>query len=59
MKKILALFLLVPVIVLSSGWENLQIRENGTVPVWTVAGPFPNGQPGDHDEDALVTLKII
>ncbi len=50
MKKIIILFLFVPVLAFSSNWEKLQIRENGTVPVWTVAGPFPNGQPGDHGE---------
>jgi len=61
MKKIiflfLFLFLFIPVIAFSSQWEKLQMRENGTVPVWTVAGPFPNGQPRDHGEGCFGYYK--
>ena len=57
MKKITVLFLLIPVLAFSSQWENLPLRENGTVPVWTVAGPFPNGQPREHGEGCFGYYK--
>ncbi|NUN95022.1 MAG: hypothetical protein HUU16_02510 [Candidatus Omnitrophica bacterium] len=31
-----------------AGWETFPLRENGTIPVWTVVGPFPNGKPLTH-----------
>jgi hypothetical protein len=29
-------------------WQSFPVRENGTLPVWLVAGPFPNGIPLAH-----------
>ncbi len=33
---------------LAADWQSQPLRENGTIPVWTVAGPFPNGAPLRH-----------
>ena len=33
---------------LLADWQSFPLRENGTIPVWTVAGPFPNGKPLAH-----------
>jgi len=32
----------------AADWQSFPLRENGTIPVWTVAGPFPNGNPLVH-----------
>ena len=45
----LLVFLLVG-ISFAGEWENFSLRENGTIPVWTVAGPLPNGQPDFHSD---------
>jgi len=34
--------------VFAQEWQVFPLRENGSIPVWTVAGPFPNGQPYRH-----------
>ena len=50
MKKICLAVLLLSTISLAGEWETFDLRENGTIPVWTVAGPFPNGKPDFHGE---------
>jgi len=50
MKKICLILLLLSTVSLAGDWEIFSLRENGTVPVWTVAGPFPNGKPDFHGE---------
>ncbi len=32
----------------AADWHPYPLRENGTIPVWTVLGPFPNGTPQFH-----------
>ncbi len=32
----------------AADWQSFPLRENGTIPVWTVVGPFPNGNPLVH-----------
>lgn len=29
-------------------WQSFPLRDNGSIPVWLVAGPFPNGSPYKH-----------
>jgi hypothetical protein len=50
MKKIILFIFLILGFSLAGEWENFSLRENGTIPVWTVAGPFPNGHPEFHGE---------
>ena len=38
-------------------WESFPIRENGTIPVWLVAGPLPNGSPQFHDDGCFGYFK--
>ncbi|MCC6699730.1 MAG: hypothetical protein IT365_29170 [Candidatus Hydrogenedentes bacterium] len=32
----------------ASEWERFPLRDNGSIPVWLVAGPFPNAAPLSH-----------
>ena len=49
MKHTLLMFMLFPLIVIAGQWESFALRDNGTIPVWLVAGPLPNAQPQFHD----------
>jgi hypothetical protein len=42
----LALFLCASA--LAGEWQSFALRDNDTIPVWTVVGPFPNGNPLGH-----------
>ena len=57
MKKLCLLFVLIPLFAFSAGWETLPLGENGTIPVWTVAGPFPNGLARVHDKNCFGYFK--
>ena len=57
MRKIGIFLLLLSGISMGGEWETFPLRENGTSPVWIVAGPFPNGQPGFHDEGCFGYFK--
>jgi alpha-mannosidase len=50
MKTKLLLLMLIPLILGAGQWESFELRENGTIPVWLVAGPLPNEQPQFHGE---------
>ena len=57
MKPNLIIFLLLPIIAISAQTESFSLRENGTVPVWLVAGPFPNANPGVHGDKCFGYFK--
>ena len=46
MKIVFVVILLIAGQLYGGEWENFELRENGTIPVWSIAGPFPNGNPG-------------
>ena len=48
MTPLLALALFLCTTLSAADWQSYPLRKNGTIPVWTVAGPFPNGTPLVH-----------
>jgi alpha-mannosidase len=57
MKKLCALLFLLPIIAFSAQWESFPLRENGTISVWTVVGPLPNGMAREHDQNCFGYFK--
>jgi hypothetical protein len=59
MNRFLICLLLVSTAVWSADWETFPLRENGSIPVWLIAGPFPNptdgvgNAPGGLQQDFL------
>jgi hypothetical protein len=49
MKHIFILLLLLPSISIASNWQSFPLRENGTIPLWTVLGPLPNNNSSGND----------
>ena len=63
MKSINLLLLILASMAAAGQGETFPIRDNGAVPVWLVAGPFPNGAPSTHgpgcfgyDKDYLASV---
>ena len=57
MKSICTIILLIPIIALSAQQEEFHLRDNGTIPVWIVAGPFPNGNTMTISEGCIGYFK--
>lgn len=54
MRILVYFWFLLSTILYASGMDTFVLRSNGSIPVWLVAGPFPNGTPGsDHKENCL------
>ena len=50
MKPTILLLFLFSTVIWAGNWESFPLRKNGSIVVWTVAGPFPNGKPTFHGE---------
>jgi len=57
MIKIYTIITLLIGLTFAGEWETFTLRDNGTIPVWTVAGSFPNGKPGFHDHGCFGYFK--
>ncbi len=57
MKKICMIIILLIGLSNAGEWETFTLRDNGSIPVWTVAGSFPNGMPGFHDHGCFGYFK--
>ena len=57
MKRLFAILFFVPMIVQATITEKFPLRDNGTIPLWLVAGPFPNGNAGGHGEGCFGYFK--
>ncbi|MCF6286264.1 MAG: hypothetical protein L3K26_13905, partial [Candidatus Hydrogenedentes bacterium] len=50
MKYVFALLLVVALSASAAPRESFPLREDGSVPLWTIAGPLPNGVVMDHGD---------
>jgi len=53
MKQALICVCLLAVPAWAASWESFPLRENGSIAVWTVAGPLPNAQVETHGKNCV------
>ena len=57
MRQVYLFFLLLPAMNMAADWESFPLRPNGTIPVWTVAGPLANKTSGAIHENCRGYFK--
>ncbi len=50
---VLLLLVSAPVSATAAAWESFALRDNGSIPVWTVAGPLPNAAAVSHGKNCF------